>query len=453
MQFVRALCACTVLLGSIAIVQPALAQQGEGNSPPASQEALAARQTQLLELMLRQPDNLDIAFEYATISSLLGDYEAAISTFERMLIYAPGLPRVQLELGVLYFRLGSYDTALYYFESTLESPNVPPEVEARVQSYIAAIATEQVPTEFRAAIMLGVRGQTNANAAPGGRRVTLNGRDFLLDETSTGQADVNVFAAANLHGAYDLGSQGDTLEADLLIYAARYHEVVRLDTGIAELTFGPSFNMKRFEMDNTRAGIYGILSGVRLNHANYLGTVGAGARFVSLINPKVRVVGKAEFRRRWYNDTAAFTTASERNGYVLRTDIKVSHQTTATWRSRVFVIADFEEAKTDYNQSWEAGGGIGGTYKFASPIEKLTQPWSFDMEAGYVYRKYDAPDPVISTTDTQFNHEGWARAVLSVPFRPDVAMSLTGELRRQYSNYATSSYTNASAILSLMKTF
>jgi tetratricopeptide (TPR) repeat protein len=449
----RAFCAYAILLGLFLAGPQALAQQAAGNTPPTSQDALAARQTQLLEVMLRQPDNLDLAFEYATISSLLGDYEAAIATFERMLIYAPGLPRVQLELGVLYFRLGSYDTARYYFESALEGPNVPPEVETRIQSYIAAIDTEEDPTEFRAAIMLGVRGQTNANAAPGGRRVTLNGRDFLLDETSTGQADVNVFAAANLHGAYDLGSQGDTLEADLLIYAARYHEVVRLDTGIAELTFGPSFNMKRFEMDNTRAGIYGILSGVRLNHANYLGSVGAGARFVSLLNPKTRVVGKAEFRRRWYNDTAAFSTVSERNGYVLRTDIKVSRQITAAWRARVFVLADFEEAKTVYNQSWEAGLGFGGTYKFASPIEKLTQPWSFDMEAGYVYREYEGPDPVISTTESQFNHEGWARAVLSVPFRPDVAMSLTGELRRQYSNYATSSYTNASAILSLMKTF
>jgi Flp pilus assembly protein TadD len=67
-----------------------------------SADALLARQTVLLAKMLERPADLDIAFEYATVSVMVGDYEAAISTFERMLIFAPHLPRVKLELGVLY---------------------------------------------------------------------------------------------------------------------------------------------------------------------------------------------------------------------------------------------------------------------------------------------------------------------------------------------------------------
>ncbi len=438
---------CLLFSGQTVIAQDA------GNNPPASSEALQARQTALLEVMLRRPDDLDVAFEYATISALLGDHEAAISTFERMLIYAPGLSRVQLELGVLYFRLGSTDTARYYFESALASPNVPPEVEARVQSYLAAIAEQEQPTQFKGAVMVGVRGQTNANAAPGGRRVSLNGRDFLLDETSTGQADVNVFAAASLHNTFDLGAQGDQFETGLLLYGARYADAVRLDTGIAELTAGPSFNLKRFGLNNGRAGVYGIFSGVRLNHANYLGSIGVGARFVTLPDVKTRIVGKAEFRRRWYNDTSEYPTVSDRNGYVLRTDLTVTRQMSAAWRARSFLLADFEEAVTNYNQSWEIGGGFGGSYKFASPIEKITQPWTLDLEAGFIYRDYASPDPLFSNTESEFNYEGWGRGVLTVPVRSDVAIALTGELRRQYSNYDLSSYTNASAILSLVKTF
>ena len=34
--------------------------------------------------MLQDPSNLDVAFEYASLSSQVGDYEAAISTLERM---------------------------------------------------------------------------------------------------------------------------------------------------------------------------------------------------------------------------------------------------------------------------------------------------------------------------------------------------------------------------------
>lgn len=39
--------------------------------------------------MLQDPSNLDVAFEYASLSSQVGDYEAAVSTLERMLIFAP----------------------------------------------------------------------------------------------------------------------------------------------------------------------------------------------------------------------------------------------------------------------------------------------------------------------------------------------------------------------------
>jgi hypothetical protein len=48
----------------------------------------AARREALLKEMIARPNDLDLAFEYASLSSQAGDYEGAISTLERMLIYA-----------------------------------------------------------------------------------------------------------------------------------------------------------------------------------------------------------------------------------------------------------------------------------------------------------------------------------------------------------------------------
>ncbi len=90
-----------------------------------------ARRDALLKQMIARPNDLDLAFEYATLSSQVGDYEGAISTLERMLIYAPNTPRLQLELGVLYYRLGAYDVARAYFEQALANPSVPPSVAAQ----------------------------------------------------------------------------------------------------------------------------------------------------------------------------------------------------------------------------------------------------------------------------------------------------------------------------------
>ncbi|WP_417672038.1 tetratricopeptide repeat protein [Roseibium sp.] len=415
--------------------------------------ATEARQQQLLALMLQAPDDLDIAFEYATVATQNGDYEAAIGTFERMLIYAPGLARVQLELGVLYYRLGSFEAAQNYFESALQAPNVPPEVEKRVQTFLTAIEEKEDPSEFRATVITGARYQTNANAAPGGRRVSLNGGTFVLDETSTGQADLNAFVAGTLHGGYDLGTQGDLLEVDLVFYGSRYRDVVRLDTGLAELTFGPSINLKRFNFDNGRVGLYGIFSGVRLNHANYSGALGVGSRLGYQITPEMALNGKLEFRRRWYNDTAEYSSVSDRNGSQIKAALTLVRQFSGAFSGRLLLLADYEETKVDWNQSWEVGVGIGGTYRFASPIAALPYRWSLDVEAGYIRREYEGPDPIVSATSNQRDNEGWLRTTLTVPLTQDVALGLTGELRRQQSNYDLSDYSNASAMLSVMKVF
>ncbi|MHA7773893.1 hypothetical protein [Roseibium sp. M-1] len=416
-------------------------------------EALAARQAALLEVMLSAPDDLDTAFEYAMVSSLMGDYEAAISTLERMLIYAPGLPRVQLELGVLYFRLGSTETARYYFQEALKAPDVPPEVEARVSAYMTALAKQEDPASFRAAIVTGIRYQTNANAAPGSRRVDLNGGTFLLDDTSTGTADVNGFLAARLQGSYDLGLQGDLLEADFVFYGARYADLVRLDTALAELNLGPSINLERFDIDDSRVSVFAIASGIRLNHANYNGAVGVGTRFVSQLTPATLIDAKLEWRRRWYNDTAEYSTVSDRNGSYWRLAATLTRQLSQKITARALVLADFEEAKRPWTQSWEVGGGIGATIQFASPIGKLTLPWSLDLEAGYIYREYQGPDPLVDASAAQRDNEGWMRGGLSVPLRQDIALGFTGEFRRQYSTYDLGIYSNGSATLSLTKSF
>ncbi|MBN9669495.1 tetratricopeptide repeat protein [Roseibium aggregatum] len=424
-----------------------------GAETPTGREALLARQAALLEIMLERPADLDAAFEYATVSVLAGDYEAAISTFERMLIFAPELPRVKLELGVLYYRLGSLETARYYFQSSLETPDVPPDVAAKVETYLAAIDTRQQPAQFHALLAVGARYQTNANAAPGGRQVNLNGRDFILDETATGQSDVNGFAAGRVHGAYDLGTQGDLIEADLLFFAARYADLVRLDTGLAELTLGPSFNLARYGLDDTQLGVYGIFSGVRLNHENYNGALGAGARLVMQPDIQTRIDAKFEWRYRWYHDTQDYPTVSDRTGSFLRFASTVSRQVSKAWRARVLLLADFEETRVNSDQSFELGGGVGVTYRFGSPVAQLPRPWSVDLEAGYLNRQYAEPDPLIDASESEFDHEGWVRGALTVPLRYDFSVGFTGEFRRQYSNYDLSTYSNTSAMISLTKAF
>ena len=164
-----------------------------------STQQIQARREVLFNAMLQRPDDLDAAFEYAALSAQVGDLEAAISTLERMLIFAPGLPRLQLELGVLYYRMAAFETARGYFEAAIAAPDVPPEVRARVEQYLAGIDDAADPNRFAGQVRAGIRYQTNANRSPIDSIIFLDGLPFTLDAASQGSPDGNVYATGVFH--------------------------------------------------------------------------------------------------------------------------------------------------------------------------------------------------------------------------------------------------------------
>src|SRR5690606_31035115 len=121
----------------------ATSRQNVVGSGIADRAGLEARRQQLFQQMLADPSNLDLAFQYAALSEQAGDLEAAISTLERMLVFAPGLPRLQFELGVLYYRLGSWSTAKSYFTTVLQQPQVPDDVRSQIGAYMGQIETRE----------------------------------------------------------------------------------------------------------------------------------------------------------------------------------------------------------------------------------------------------------------------------------------------------------------------
>src|SRR6266571_5071827 len=126
--------------------------------------ALEAQKDALFQQMFRDPANLDVTFAYADLSARLGDNEAAVSALERMLLFNPNLPRVQLELGALYYRMGSYDSARTYFERAAAA-NPPDDVKERIRTYIAEIARRNAPQRFSAFAFFGAQYQSDANIA------------------------------------------------------------------------------------------------------------------------------------------------------------------------------------------------------------------------------------------------------------------------------------------------
>lgn len=90
------------LFAMLALSSPSLAQVTD---------AKRASYRVAFEETLRQPDNAEVLLKYAQAAAAAGDYEGAITAYERFLVIDADQPRVKFELGVLYYKLKSYDAA------------------------------------------------------------------------------------------------------------------------------------------------------------------------------------------------------------------------------------------------------------------------------------------------------------------------------------------------------
>ena len=169
--FVVTTCAFICLCSSAQNVSPSI-------SDPDRLELIKEKQQAVFKQLFEDPTNLSLLFEYANLSILVGDLEAAIGVFDQMLVYDPELPRIRLELGVLYYRLGAYALAKTYLESVGKF-DPPLEVQARVDDLLKSIEAANEIYAWQQNISLGWKHTTNGNSGINADFIEIG--DFLLE--------------------------------------------------------------------------------------------------------------------------------------------------------------------------------------------------------------------------------------------------------------------------------
>lgn len=413
------------------------------------------RREALLQNMLARPNDLDLAFEYATLSAQAGDYEGAISTMERMLIYAPNTPRIQFELGVLYYRLGAFDVSRSYFEQVLANPNVPADIANQVSLYIQQLSLAADPPAFSATIFSAIRWESNANFGPGTQSVTLNGIDFTLDDQSVGRSGWSALNIGTLHYSHDLKKQGDRIEFDFLVYTTAYFdsELQDIDLDFFEFTLGPSFNLKRWGWDQTRLFVYGIADLAYLGYETYFTAPGAGIRLLSFSAERSVLDARLETRYREFNNTFNLPTNTLRDGLQTRLGATYAYYVTPGFVVTTQGYAQRESADAGFFSSWEIAFSGGFAWTFDNPLCQCRYPWTWQLGGGILARDYDDPDPVFSLTESERDDTLWARAALVLPVAETWALVPQVEYRDQHSNYEIRKFDNLTTLIGVQKRF
>ena len=223
---------------------------------------------------LTQPSDLTNTLQYAAYASA-NDIESAIGTYEQLLFYNPALSKIRFQLGVLYYRLGSYEMARGYFKSALEQQDMQPGLRQRTEDLLADVDKQLQVDRFSGFVQTGVGYQSNPGGGPGPQTVLASGQSF--DNRFFAKGDGNWFGAFALNYVHDFENQrGDTFEASLAGYDAQQFSLHQFDIGTLELRAGPRFVLNPGSPNAISVKPYLIATGSLLADMIYSGSAGGG---------------------------------------------------------------------------------------------------------------------------------------------------------------------------------
>jgi tetratricopeptide (TPR) repeat protein len=423
----------------------------------AERAQLQAQKDALFQKSLRNPADLDTAFAYADAAAKLGDNEAAVSALERMLLFNPNLPRVQLELGALYFRMGSYDSARTYFERAAAA--IPPDdVKERIRTYIAEISRRNAPQRFSAFAFFGAQYQSDANLAGSSSITALSpfgAFNVNLQPQFVKRHDFIAFGTGSALYSYDLGNQdADTFEIGATGYVNHYGTIERLNLGFIEATAGPRFNF-RAPLPGVVSGSlkpYAIVNEVTLGGHQYFNTAGLGGESTALVWEDVRFKSAVEFRQKRFANAPDRPQSTGFDGNDTVVSLFAAKPITIVPDSELSVEFDFLDQDTRFpsfaNKSY--AGAAAYRVRYDDPSGYFRRPLETNFSLSRTWADYAAPDLCGcggSPTSNRFDRR-WRFAVAQTfPITEDIAVVMQAQRDIVSSNVPLYHYTSNSVLV------
>lgn len=422
--------------------------------PAADVPGLEAQRQQLFQKIQDNPAGLDAGFAYAVLSTRLGDYEAAIATYERMLIQRPGTPRLQLELAALYFRLGAYPRARQLFLTVLEQADTPDTVRRRINGYMAVIEGERKrESGFSGRLNIGARVESNANGAPDRHAISLNGLDFELSPDSRAAGDSSGQLGLQLRYRLPISAQGDVLDANVAAASNRYRDLHVLDSDVAELRVGPDLSLNRWGLRGGRLAIAATLGQTWLDDVRYMHAAGLALGFRKPAGREAAIAANIDWRDERYTPAPSMASARGYSGDRYRASITYSRQLEDDWQLMLSPGVERREARLAANSYWEPRFNAALNYRFPALLGTRSQPWMLGVSAQLARRENDAPMLVVNRHQSQRGNDLVLQAMQTIPLRAGTDLQVYAGYRRVGSNYDLREYSNRFAGISLIQAF
>jgi hypothetical protein len=415
-------------------------------APAAEPVATQAVLDDLLARMLRDPTNIELTLRYAKVATELQNYEAAITALERLLFFNPTLARPRLELGVLYYRVGSYGQARTYLEQAQAAPDVPPDSAALIGQYLEDIGKRDKPQRFSADAFTGILSETNANFGPTGSNVLVGGLTIPLPSQFTRKGDQSWATSGNAIYSYDLEDQdGTTIDLTGRGFFTRHARVRDLDLVALESTLGPRTTFATWGATGFSFHPYVIGDYVRLGPTPLYHALGFGLEADQRITPALSVSVIYELRDQRFEGSTLRPTVGQLSGVQNAISLQGTYRFGGNQAvSALFGFAD-DSTKVPFQDNRQFVGTLGYQIAYPAPFD-IVQSWTTNAFASYSTYRYGGPDPLIDPNTVRNDRVWRLSAVEKMPITDNVGLYLQLQYDRVNSSLINFAYNNFSVL-------
>ncbi len=421
---------------------------GLGVAAPAAAQDSDARQA-AYDALLQDPGNVDKAFAYVDTLVQDRDYEAAVAVLERLALRYPDEAKIRLEIGVLYYRLGSYLMANRAFDQVQAMPDADPALKQRAEEFSRKAKPQTVQSQFSGKLYAGLRYQTNANAGPDSHNI--QDFDATIDRPKDADPDDDLggFGGFMLSHVYDFDAQnGAALETEASGFALYHTDVTDLDELHFGLQSGIGVNPFAALGDRLRIQPRGNLE-FTVEDGEWLefgGGPGIGVSYKA--SETVRLTADYDVLFRNFDhvadlgDTQLYSGSEQQGGMAVAWQVLPKTTLSFGFGGR---FADTRKDELDFNA---VNASIGLLQAYASPIEAMPLDWWFSLGARYEGRWYQGIDPEIDDDVKRQDDVYRVSATNLVPLNDAWSVTQQVEYLIVDSNLSNFSYDNFAATLS-----
>lgn len=414
--------------------------------PAAAQQATPSAQIRAaydaaFQDTLRNPTDPPTLVRYADLAVQVGDIEGAISALERLLLIDGDQPRVKLELGVLYYRLGSYEAARTYLESARGSGHASPEIKDRASQYLKEVDSKVSKSQFSGDLLFGIGYSSNANSGAGGANQTFGATAVTTPNVSQ-RPDFNVVGAATIRHRYDLDRQDNgALESELSFYTARQFQVSEANVTLVEFTTGPRsspFDSGMLDDLTVRPMLTGRYVAVQ-DQVSYWAW-GAGMETTTPLGPQINGTLSVFGRRREFLNNANAPTNNQSSGNegvaVLDLRVELTSYMTMSFGANFtkFVAQSLPQSYTEF------GFGTGLEVRFADPLGINGRTWSATASLSMAQAAYAAPDQTINSLVARNQNDVNLGLILTIPLNDSLALIGQANYTQRTASLSTYAY-------------